>query len=343
LSALDIHAKQPIDLIILDWVLPELDGLEVLRRLRQHSATPVLMLTGRVRQIILNLMSNAIKFTKADSVTLQAQVEADFVRISVIDTGIGIPAKALPYIFDRFQHAEHDTSKHYGGTGLGLDISKQLTHMHGGQITVSSVVGQGSVFLITLPIAQNQPTPAIEAPKIAHGSINVFEPQMTDDLHEATAILILVHEIGMRNLTYRVLQGTDYIVLDADDTPEAMQITQDLSPDLIVLGHLDDWVWSMKYTGTGRTGEQFDPLVFDQVAGLTGGSVRCAGIVADDRTQGTSTGSHRAIGRVFQAKREALRIFKPIFFQRARLIGQDADLQRLAVLSCSGRNQRRRQ
>ncbi|HLY28211.1 MAG TPA: ATP-binding protein, partial [Aggregatilineales bacterium] len=110
----------------------------------------------RVRQILLNLLSNAVKFTKSGSVTLQGRVEGNFVRVSVIDTGIGIPEKALPYIFDRFQQAEYDTSKHYGGTGLGLDISKQLTHMHGGEMKVNSVVGEGSNFSFTLPVAENQ-------------------------------------------------------------------------------------------------------------------------------------------------------------------------------------------
>ncbi|MHB8626375.1 MAG: ATP-binding protein [Aggregatilineales bacterium] len=195
----------------------------------------------RVRQIILNLMSNAIKFTKAGSVTLQAQVEADFVRISVIDTGIGIPAKALPYIFDRFQQAEHDTSKHYGGTGLGLDISKQLTHMHGGQMTVSSVVGTGSTFSITLPIAENQAIPVTEEPKVTRSSIKVFKPQITNDLPEPATILIVASEIGIRNLMQRTLEGVGYIVLDADDSAQALKIAQDLSPDLIILGRLDNW------------------------------------------------------------------------------------------------------
>src|SRR5450432_238359 len=80
----------------------------------------------RVRQIILNLMSNAVKFTEQGSVTLRVSVEGNFVRISVTDTGIGIPEHALATIFDRFQQAEQDTSRIYGGTGLGLDISKTL-------------------------------------------------------------------------------------------------------------------------------------------------------------------------------------------------------------------------
>src|SRR5258708_4007207 len=106
----------------------------------------------RVRQIILNLMSNAIKFTPSGNVTLRAEVEGQDVRISVTDTGIGIAEQALTHIFDRFEQAERDTDKHYGGTGLGLDISKQLAVMHGGDLTVQSVVGHGSTFTFTLPV-----------------------------------------------------------------------------------------------------------------------------------------------------------------------------------------------
>src|SRR6185369_4033203 len=96
----------------------------------------------RVRQIILNLMSNAVKFTDRGSVTLKACVEDNFVKISVIDTGIGIPEKSLPHIFDRFQQVSHDTSRIYGGTGLGLDIGKQLCEMDGGELFAESIYGE---------------------------------------------------------------------------------------------------------------------------------------------------------------------------------------------------------
>jgi signal transduction histidine kinase len=107
---------------------------------------------NRLRQICLNLMSNAIKFTTSGSVTLTARGEGDFVRISVIDTGIGIPEEALATIFNRFEQVQHDTDQQYGGTGLGLNISKQLCMMQGGELTVQSVVGQGSTFSFTIPV-----------------------------------------------------------------------------------------------------------------------------------------------------------------------------------------------
>src|SRR5258708_27780098 len=76
----------------------------------------------RVRQIVLNLLSNAAKFTQSGSITLSARVETVFVKISVTDTGIGIPEKAIEHIFDRYRQAEQDTEKRYGGARLGPEV-----------------------------------------------------------------------------------------------------------------------------------------------------------------------------------------------------------------------------
>jgi signal transduction histidine kinase len=136
----------------------------------------------RMRQIALNLMSNAIKFTKAGSVTLRARPEADVVNISVTDTGIGITESALPHLFKRFQQADAEVSWDYGGTGLGLHISKQLTEMHGGELTVTSEVGTGSTFSFTLPIAENQAAKShLHNTRHIRRTITVFDPPSADD------------------------------------------------------------------------------------------------------------------------------------------------------------------
>lgn len=194
----------------------------------------------RVRQIILNLMSNAIKFTKAGSVTLQCVIEGDFVRISVIDTGIGIPASALPFIFDRFQQAEYDTSKHYGGTGLGLDISKQLAIMHGGQMTVSSVVGEGSIFSFTLPIAENQKSTP-EGTKTTPDTIKIFDPDAAEDLPDLPTILLIEREISTRNLIQHTLEDAGYMVIAIENNSQVVGVAQSLSPTLIILGDSSDF------------------------------------------------------------------------------------------------------
>lgn len=106
----------------------------------------------RVRQVVLNLIGNAAKFTERGAVTVEVLVEHDTLRIDVADTGIGIPAERLAMIFDQFTQADDSTARLYGGTGLGLSISGELTALMGGAITVRSVVGEGTTFTVRLPL-----------------------------------------------------------------------------------------------------------------------------------------------------------------------------------------------
>jgi two-component system, NtrC family, sensor kinase len=108
----------------------------------------------RLRQILLNLLSNACKFTKQGDVTLQARRLSNgqnWVELAVIDTGIGMTAEQLAKLFQEFTQAEASTAKHYGGTGLGLAITRKLARMMGGDVTVTSEPGKGSVFTVRLP------------------------------------------------------------------------------------------------------------------------------------------------------------------------------------------------
>jgi signal transduction histidine kinase len=108
----------------------------------------------RLRQILLNLLSNACKFTKQGDVTLRARKVADghnFIELAVADTGIGMTAEQLTRLFQEFSQAEASTAKTYGGTGLGLAITRKLARMMGGDVTVTSEHGKGSVFTVRLP------------------------------------------------------------------------------------------------------------------------------------------------------------------------------------------------
>jgi signal transduction histidine kinase len=105
----------------------------------------------KIRQIVLNLLSNAAKFTHEGRIRLSADRAGENVRIAVADTGIGISAEALPRIFTEFQQADSSTTRQYGGTGLGLSISRNLARLLGGNITVESEVGQGSTFTLSIP------------------------------------------------------------------------------------------------------------------------------------------------------------------------------------------------
>ena len=109
---------------------------------------------GRVRQVLLNLAGNAVKFTDAGGVRIMAAPDADprFVRFEVTDTGIGISEEALPRIFQEFTQADSSLARKYGGTGLGLAITQRLVKAMGGAVGVSSQHGKGSRFWFTLPL-----------------------------------------------------------------------------------------------------------------------------------------------------------------------------------------------
>lgn len=106
----------------------------------------------KLRQILFNMLSNAAKFTKEGSVTLSINTIEKDVRFAVIDTGIGMNEKQLGKVFDEFTQAEASTAKDYGGTGLGLPISKKMTEMMGGKMEVESEEGKGTTFSITIPV-----------------------------------------------------------------------------------------------------------------------------------------------------------------------------------------------
>jgi signal transduction histidine kinase len=106
----------------------------------------------RVAQILNNLLNNAIKFTDAGSVSVQARVEAGMLHISVADTGCGISAEMLPHIFERFRQVDGFLTRRHQGTGLGLALVKELVDLMGGDVSVRSEPEKGSEFLIRLPL-----------------------------------------------------------------------------------------------------------------------------------------------------------------------------------------------
>lgn len=107
----------------------------------------------RIRQVLHNLIGNAIKFTEQGSVTVDADRHGDQLRVQIRDTGVGIPADRLERIFEPFEQADGSSGRRYGGAGLGLSIARQLVVAHGGTLTVLSEPGRGSVFSFNFPLA----------------------------------------------------------------------------------------------------------------------------------------------------------------------------------------------
>ncbi|MGR3219869.1 MAG: response regulator, partial [Candidatus Anammoxibacter sp.] len=128
-------------------------GLELNCRIKPEVASYLIGDPNRLRQIITNLVSNAIKFTRQGEVTFLVEKDAgDFLRFSIIDTGIGIPQDKVEIIFQSFSQADSSTTRQFGGTGLGLSISKLLTELMNGEIGVRSEVGKGSTFYFTVQL-----------------------------------------------------------------------------------------------------------------------------------------------------------------------------------------------
>src|SRR5690606_22135426 len=138
----------------------------------------------RVRQALLNLASNANKFTEQGAVTIEARRSRedgkDWITIAVADTGIGKTPEQVQRLFQEFVQADASTTRKYGGTGLGLAISQRFCRMMGGDITVQSEIGRGSIFTLRLPaevsaaqpITPTRSTPASREP-VAAGAASV--------------------------------------------------------------------------------------------------------------------------------------------------------------------------
>ncbi|MDN4503572.1 MHYT domain-containing protein [Alteromonadaceae bacterium BrNp21-10] len=145
----------------------------------------------RIRQVLINLIGNAIKFTKQGSVRLRVtQAEGDLIHFSIIDTGIGIAADHLQHIFDPFTQADASMTRRFGGTGLGTSISKQLVELMGGEISVSSTVGEGSCFEFSIPLAVGDKL-AVSAEAAKANQLEPMSMLIADDIQQNLELLKL--------------------------------------------------------------------------------------------------------------------------------------------------------
>jgi signal transduction histidine kinase/CheY-like chemotaxis protein len=186
----------------------------------------------KLRQSLFNLLSNAAKFTDGGAVTLKVRREArevgDWITLSVSDTGIGIKEEMLDHVFEEFSQADDSTSRDYGGTGLGLPISRRFCRMMGGELSVASTYGTGSTFTIELPAQVD----ALEAAKAsAQADLSAGEG-ITD---ESSPILVIDDDQDSRDLLRRTLEGDGHIVVTASDGEEGLELARKQPPSLITL------------------------------------------------------------------------------------------------------------
>jgi PAS domain S-box-containing protein len=189
----------------------------------------------RLRQILVNIVGNAVKFTASGSIKLSVKKfnneknhDKIDLEISIIDTGIGIPSDQIHSIFESFSQQDGQSTKQYGGTGLGLTISKRLIEMMNGEIDVESTVGKGSCFKLTLRDVM------ISTTEISVDSaIDLFE--IKNIIFDQQKVLVVDDIEPNRRLVKEALSQTGLEVLEADNGEKAILAVKKYSPDLILM------------------------------------------------------------------------------------------------------------
>ncbi|MDD5627809.1 MAG: PAS domain S-box protein [Elusimicrobia bacterium] len=192
IEAVDFDLRETAD-IALELVAPRAHEKRLELALSVEPGTPAVLRgdAGRVRQILLNLLGNAVKFTERGEVVLRISQAGQSgartsIRFEVKDTGIGISPEGQRRLFQSFSQADSSTTRKYGGTGLGLVISKKLVELMGGSIAVESRPGQGSTFFFTLPLE----APASSAPLPPPGELAGLRALVVDDNAANREILV---------------------------------------------------------------------------------------------------------------------------------------------------------
>ena len=182
---------------------------------------------NRIRQVLLNLVSNALKFTERGGVTLTTSVDMGQLCFEVKDSGIGMSTAVIARLFSRFEQADRSISRRFGGSGLGLYISQNLAKLMGGEITVSSMEGVGSTFTLRLPYQ-----PSAELVPVERSSNKV---QIEQQQEISGTILVAEDTIELQLLVRRMLEGMGAIVTIANNGIEAVEQLQQQSFDLVLM------------------------------------------------------------------------------------------------------------
>ncbi len=163
--------------------------VELINGINADELPPVRADEDRLSQILHNLVGNAIKFTRQGQVEVSAERDGDWVAVSVSDSGVGIPADKIDPIFESFQQADASSAREFGGTGLGLTITRQLVELHGGSISVQSTLGEGSRFTFTLPVWQGEASDlAGEGPRQALSQVRDRSPNLATPNASTTSL-----------------------------------------------------------------------------------------------------------------------------------------------------------
>ena len=231
-------AKRPVDIKAISEVVrklskPLIQNKKLELEIEISSTVPLVEADeNRLQQILHNLVGNAIKFTPGGTVKISAEAKDKMVQISVSDTGIGIPKEKFSGIFKSFEQGDGSTAREFGGTGLGLSVTKQLVELHGGSIEVQSELGKGSVFAFTLPVSKtkrkdlkytrNDEQESID--KLDTGPEEAASEVIQDLVNSHINILVVDDEPINRRVLENHLSLAGYAVTEATNGKEALDL-----------------------------------------------------------------------------------------------------------------------
>jgi sensor histidine kinase YesM len=203
---------------------------------------------NRVTQIVFNLLQNALKYTDAGEVSIQAVARDGKAHISIQDTGIGMDPYTVQLVFEPYEQASPERAKLEGGFGLGLGISKQLVELHGGTLEVHSVVGEGSTFTFTLELAQNREVQTQEVMKLtavtSDGEANPFsiEDSTKEEKHHTEykqnmgnpRVLIVDDDVINLKVLEAILSLEEYVITSVTSGEQALECIDTQEWDLVI-------------------------------------------------------------------------------------------------------------
>ncbi|MDB4936306.1 MAG: hypothetical protein JWP87_3278 [Labilithrix sp.] len=191
----------------------------------------------KLKQVLLNLLSNATKFTDTGEVVLTATAKGPALVIVVEDTGSGIPSDQLPHIFEKFRQVDGSPSRRVGGTGLGLAIVREVSKLLGGSVEVTSSLGRGSAFTVVL-------SRAIDRGRETRGT-GVTKIEYSPEANRETTVLIIDDDVMIHQLLRSRLEEDGFKVYSASDGIEGLTAARELRPSVILLDihlpKLDGW------------------------------------------------------------------------------------------------------
>jgi signal transduction histidine kinase/CheY-like chemotaxis protein len=231
----------------------------------------------KLKQSLINLLSNAAKFTKKGAVTLRVRRDEEAgekrIRFDVIDSGIGMTEEQLGRLFQAFTQADSSTTRHFGGTGLGLTITKHFCTMLGGSITATSTPGQGSKFTIGLPLNEGQAAPESADTAVAQSA----SPEAAAP--GAVTVLVVDDDPAVHEVLSNTLSKEGYRVVHAYGGAEALEIMRRERPDIVTLDVMMPKIDGWSVLGIMKSEAELAPI---PVIMLT---------IVDDRNLGFSLGA----------------------------------------------------